>query len=287
MGLEDDFCDIVKKARMGQGFSVGDLAQKTGIAAGDITTLERNGRLPTKAEVQAVAAALKLRAEPLMQVVDGWLPASVPDTMESLDTVHGSVGGYAVKGYVLHDGGEAVFVDTAYNAEAMLEVLNRHKLALKAVCLTHGHADHAEGLDVILQHHRAPVYIGEADLSLLGWRPPRELIVSAEDGRRIPVGRLTVQCLKTPGHTPGGICYRVEQEHREICFVGDTLFAGSIGRANPFSLYPVHLESVRRRVVTLPKKTVLLPGHGPATTVAEEVEHNPFVGQLDGTAGEA
>jgi glyoxylase-like metal-dependent hydrolase (beta-lactamase superfamily II) len=78
----------------------------------------------------------------------------------------------------------------------------------------------------------------------------------------------------------------VEQGHHEICFVGDTLFAGSIGRANPFSLYPVHLDSVRRRVVTLPNDTILLPGHGPATTVAEELEHNPFVGELDGATGE-
>jgi glyoxylase-like metal-dependent hydrolase (beta-lactamase superfamily II) len=61
-----------------------------------------------------------------------------------------------------------------------------------------------------------------------------------------------------------------------LCFVGDTLFAGSIGRANPASLYPVHLESVRSRVLTLPMETVLLPGHGPATTVKEETEHNPF-----------
>jgi len=272
---------------MGQGLSVGDLAQKAGIAAGDITALERNGRLPTKAEVQALAAALQLRAGPLMQVVDGWLPASVPDTIEGLDTVHGSVGGYAVKGYVLHDSGEALFIDTAYNAEAMLEVLDQKQLTLVGVCLTHGHADHADGLDVILQHHRAPVYLGKADLSLLGWRPPRELLANTDDGLMVAVGRLKVRCLATPGHTPGGICYRVEQGHHEICFVGDTLFAGSIGRANPFSLYPVHLDSVRHRVVTLPKDTILFPGHGPATTVAEELEHNPFVGEPDGIAGEA
>jgi glyoxylase-like metal-dependent hydrolase (beta-lactamase superfamily II) len=276
MPLEDDFCDIVKKARMGQGLSVGDLAQKAGIAAGDVTTLERNGRVPTKAEVQAIAAALKLRTEPLLQVVDGWLPASVPDTTEGLDTVHGSIGGYAVKGYVLHDGGEAVFVDTAYNAEAMLEVLSGKGLRLTGVCLTHGHTDHAGGLDVILQHHRVPVYLGDADRSLLGWRPPRDLLISPDDGRAITVGRLTVRCMTTPGHTPGGICYRVEGTAHDLCFVGDTLFAGSIGRANPFSLYPVHLESVRRRVLTLPASTLLLPGHGPATAVREELAHNPF-----------
>ena len=84
------------------------------------------------------------------------------------------------------------------------------------------------------------------------------------------------ECVRTPGHTPGGICYRARTQHHEICFVGDTLFAGWVGRANPFSLYPAHLDSVRNRVLQLPKDTILFPGHGPNTTVGEELEHNPF-----------
>ncbi|HEV8539826.1 MAG TPA: MBL fold metallo-hydrolase [Nitrospiraceae bacterium] len=276
MALEDDFCDIVKKARMGQGLSITDLAGRTGLPAGDITVLERAGRQPTKAEIGALASALQLRTEPLTQIaLDGWGPAQ-PAPIGPVETVMGDIGGYAVKGYVLHDGGEALFVDTAYNAEAMLEILDRKQLKLTGVCLTHGHQDHAGGLDVILQHWRVPVYLGNQDTSLLGWRPSRDLLVSPDDGRAIPVGRLTVRCMTTPGHTPGGICYQVEKGTQDVCFVGDTLFAGSIGRSNPFSLYPVHLESVRRRVLTLPEHTILLPGHGPATTVREERLHNPF-----------
>ncbi|MFO0732254.1 MAG: hypothetical protein U0361_14965 [Nitrospiraceae bacterium] len=63
---------------------------------------------------------------------------------------------------------------------------------------------------------------------------------------------------------------------RPLCFVGDTLFAGSIGRSNPAGLYATHLESVRRRVLKLSHETCLFPGHGPATTVREELVHNPF-----------
>jgi glyoxylase-like metal-dependent hydrolase (beta-lactamase superfamily II) len=276
MALEDEFCDIVKKARMGQGLSVTDLAGATGLAAGDITVLERAGRQPTRQEVEALASALKLRAEPLAQIaLEGWKPAQ-PASLDGVETIMGDIGGYAVKGYVLHDEGTALFIDTAYNAEAMLEVLERKQLRLAGVCLTHGHHDHAGGLDVILQHWRVPVYLGREDAALLGWRPPKELLMPPEDGRTIPVGRLSVCCMTTPGHTPGGICYRVEQGRQAVCFVGDTLFAGSIGRANPFSLYPTHLESVRRRVLALPEPTMLLPGHGPATTVREERAHNPF-----------
>lgn len=277
MALEDEFCDIIKKARMGQGLSVADVAVKAGLPPGDVTVLERGGRIPGRAEVEALASALHLRTRPLIEIaLEGWAPAPSPMSLNCVETVVGDIGGYAVKGYVLHDAEEALLIDTAYDADRMLEIVTQRRLRLLGVCLTHGHADHADGLDVILQHWRVPVYLGEADTSLLGWRPPRDLMVQPEDGRAITVGRLQIQCLATPGHTPGGMCYRLDQDGRGLCFVGDTLFAGSIGRANPFSLYPVHLESVRRRVLTLPEQTVLLPGHGPATTVAEERRHNPF-----------
>ncbi len=277
MPLEDDFCDIIKKARMGQGLSVADVALKAGLPPGEITVLERGGRVPARNEVEALASALHLRREPLIQIaLEGWGPAPIPTSLSCVETVLGDIGGYAVKGYVLHDAGEALLIDTAYNADRMLEIIAQRNLRLLGVCLTHGHADHAGGLDVILQHWRVPVYLGEADRSLLGWRPPRDLMAQPDDGRAIAVGRLTIKCMTTPGHTPGGICYRLEEDGQGLCFVGDTLFAGSIGRANPPSLYPVHLESVRRRVLPLPEPTVLLPGHGPATTVAEERLHNPF-----------
>lgn len=278
MPLEDDFCDIIKKARRGQGLSEGDLARASGLAAGDVTVLERGGRLPTRQEIEALAAALHLRTEPLLRIVlDRWMPAP-PRAAGPIETVMGDINGYAVKGYVVYDAGEAVFVDTAYNEEAMLDVLERKRLRLTAVCLTHGHADHAGGLDVILQHHRVPVYLGRGDKPLLGWIPPAELMKPTEDGQTVTVGRLTLRFVETPGHTPGGMCYRVEGAGHDVCFVGDTLFAGSIGGSNPASLYRTHLESVRRRVLTLPPDTTLLPGHGPATTVREERAHNPFAG---------
>lgn len=276
MPLEDDFCDIIKKARRGRGLSLGDLAQASGLSAGDVTILERGGRLPAQGEIEALAAALHLRTAPLLHIVlDRWMPAP-PRAAGPVETVMGDINGYAVKGYVVYDSGEALFVDTAYNEEAMLEVLERKNLTLKAVCLTHGHSDHAGGLDVILQHHRVPVYLGMGDRPMLGWIPPGELMMSTTDGQTVAVGRLTMRFVVTPGHTPGGICYRVEGAGHDACFVGDTLFAGSIGGSNPASLYQTHLQSVRTRVLTLPPDTTLLPGHGPATTVREELAHNPF-----------
>jgi glyoxylase-like metal-dependent hydrolase (beta-lactamase superfamily II) len=276
MPLEDELSDIIKKARTGQQRSVDDVARLSGLPVPDMIELER-GQAPHRIEqVQAVARALGLREEPLAQVVEGWTPGALPSSTAQVETIHGSIGGYEVKGYIVHDGGEAILVDTAYNAAAMLDLLARRKLRLRAVCLTHGHSDHAEGIEQIVNAFSVPIYLGPDDIDLLGWRPSRDVLKVPADGERLAVGGLTIRFMSTPGHTPGGICYQVEQGDSPICVVGDTLFAGSIGRSNPAGLYQTHLESVRRRVLTLASETWLFPGHGPATTVGEELQHNPF-----------
>ena len=276
MPLEDDLCDIVKKARTGLKLSVGDVARLTGLPGADISALERGNQVRDRAELRAVANALGLRVMPLEQIaLDKWLPRPLPP-MPGIETVHGEISGYAVKGYIVHDSSEAILIDTAYNAETMLEILEARHLRLVGICLTHGHADHAEGIQNIMKRWRVPVYLGADDLILLHWKPSETHLTPPQDGHTISVGRLTVRCLGTPGHTPGGVCYAVEMPWGPVCFVGDTIFAGSIGRSNPFQLYPTHLESVRRQVLILPQDCLLLPGHGPGTTVGEELEHNPF-----------
>ncbi len=276
MPLEDEFSDIIKKARMGQGLSVAEVSRTTGLPGGDITALERGDPPRDRTEVRALAKALGLRPGPLEQIaIDQWEP-SVASPISWVETVRGSINGYGVQGYVVYDGGEALLIDTAYNASAMIDVLTQHHLRLVGICLTHGHADHADGIDQILKYREAPVYLGLDDVDLLSWRPPADQLKVPEDGQTIAVGRLRVQCLATPGHTPGGICYRVDDESQRMCFVGDTLFAGSIGRSNPSTLYQTHLGSVRTQVLGLSPDYRLLPGHGPATTVREALDHNPI-----------
>jgi len=276
MPLEDDFSDIIKKARTGLKLSIGDVARLTGLPGADITALERGDQLRDRTELLALSNALGLRLEALQAIVlDKWVPQPLP-LMSGIETVHGEISGYAVKGYVVHDAGEAVLVDTAYNAEMMLEILEARHLRLSAVCLTHGHADHAEGIQRIINRWPVPVYLGPDDVSLLHWKPSEQHLKRPDHGGRVRVGRLELRCLATPGHTAGGFCYRVEMPWGPVSFVGDTLFAGSIVRSNPAQLYHTHLDSVRRCVLSLPHDCLLLPGHGPGTTVAEELEHNPF-----------
>ncbi|MEK6639274.1 MAG: MBL fold metallo-hydrolase, partial [Nitrospirota bacterium] len=172
MPLEDDFCDIIKKARTGQGLSVGDVAQMAGLPSVNITALERGACPPDRSEVQALAEALGLRPGPLEQIaIEKWEPAIAPP-VSWIETVRGSIGGYGVQGYVVHDGGEALLIDTAYNASAMIECLSTHHLKLVGICLTHGHADHADGIEQILKFREVPVYLGPEDVDLLSWQPP-------------------------------------------------------------------------------------------------------------------
>jgi glyoxylase-like metal-dependent hydrolase (beta-lactamase superfamily II) len=276
MQLEDDLSDILKKARTGQGLSVNDLVRATGLSGEDVTTLERGGPPHNRADIRKLAKALGLRSAPLEQVaIDKWEPA--PQHMPvGIETIHGSINGYGVQGYILHDEGEALLIDTAYNAPAMIAWLESHRVRLTGICLTHGHADHAEGIQEFLARWQVPVYLGAHDVSLLHWKPSQDRLAAPNDGQTISIGRLRVHCLATPGHTPGGICYRIDAGSQPVCFVGDTLFAGSIGRSNPHTLYRTHLDSVRQRVLKLPEDCILLPGHGPATTVREELDHNPF-----------
>lgn len=276
MPLEDDFCDIIKKARIGQGRSVEEVARFTGLPGASIAALERGDQPRDRAEVRALATVLGLRLVPLEQIVfEQWVPRPIPSIPE-IETIQGDINGYAVNGYIVHDSGEALLVDTAYNAQAMIAWLESHRVRLIGICLTHGHADHAEGIQQLLARWPVPVYLGAGDVSLLRWKPSEDRLAMPQDGHAIPVGRLSLHCFATPGHTPGGACYRMDIESRSLCFVGDTLFAGSIGKSVPHNLFPTHLDSVRQRLLTLPHHCILLPGHGPATTVREELDHNPF-----------
>ncbi|KXK01694.1 MAG: hypothetical protein UZ03_NOB001002186 [Nitrospira sp. OLB3] len=178
MPLEDELSDIIKKARLGRQRSVAEVARAAGLVEEDLAELER-GRAPSgAAQVASVAKALGLKPDALVEVAQGWTPEAQPASTAHVETVLGSIGEYEVKGYVVHDRGEAILVDTAYNPDAMLALLTSRQLTLRAICLTHGHSDHAEGIERILRTRPVPVYLGPEDLNLLHWRPP-------------------------PGHTPG------------------------------------------------------------------------------------
>ena len=136
---------------------------------------------------------------------------------------------------------------------------------------THGHFDHVGALAEIRQATQADVLASEAEMELLG--DLRQHVDGyLVPGELIEMGRQSLRVAATPGHTPAG----VSLIHAEAAFVGDALFAGSVGGTRNRSDYKRQLAAVQSELLSLPEGTTLYPGHGPATTVAEELANNPF-----------
>lgn len=181
---------------------------------------------------------------------------------------------------------EAALLDPGMESEPVADVLARERLAVTAIINTHGHFDHVFGNAYFKAKTGAPLLMHRADLDLVkrleeqslyfGFRatpspsPDRFL----EEGDEVRVGGIRLRVLHTPGHSPGGICLVTEG----AAFVGDTIFAGSIGRTDlPGGSAEELLTSIREKLLALPDETVLYPGHGPATTIGHERRHNPFL----------
>lgn len=184
--------------------------------------------------------------------------------------------------------GEAMVVDPGDNIPQILALLAKHKLTLKQIVVTHGHIDHVGGAVRLKRATGAPILLNENDLPLLkmmdmqaAWlgvaapevAPPD---VSAEEGMAVGIAGHTATVLHTPGHTQGSICLHFAPEN--LLLAGDTLFAGSIGRTDlPGGDGRQILRSLHDRLLTLPEATMVICGHGPATTIGEERETNPFL----------
>lgn len=266
--LEDEFGDIVRKARTGLGLDAASLSAIAGVEAGAITAFESYARLPSEEESNRLARALNLHPGALWRIASGaYLPSPLvlPEGIE-LETF--TFPEMNSKGYLIHLArfGETLLVDPGGSPGSIRSALAARRWRLSAVLVTHGHSDHVAALDALLGSIEAPVYAhpdewqGKGSIATLG------------DGE-LRIGEATVQVLSSPGHTPGGLAFVVEG----IAFSGDTLFAGSLGGpARSRGAYERLLASARR-LLELSPETRILPGHGPATTVQEEREHNPFL----------
>jgi glyoxylase-like metal-dependent hydrolase (beta-lactamase superfamily II) len=184
--------------------------------------------------------------------------------------------------------GEAMVIDPGDNIPQILAALARHKLTLKQIIVTHAHIDHIGGAARLKKTTGAPVLLNQNDLPQLAimdqqaaWLgvPTPEILppdASLEDGAIIGIAGHTARILHTPGHTEGSICLHFAPEN--LLLAGDTLFAGSIGRTDlPGGNSKQIIRSLHERLLTLPDETNVIPGHGPATTIGEERESNPFL----------
>jgi len=202
------------------------------------------------------------------------------------------LGAFETNSYVLRADDQAnscIIIDTGLGAAELIDFLEQNNLTPEAVILTHGHADHIAALPTLHEKfHHAKVYVHKLDAEMLTGEKdnlsmmagisltvaPADILVN--DGDVIDQAGIKLNIMHTPGHSPGGICLYAEDEG--IIFVGDTLFEGSVGRTDfPGSSPSQLIGSIKQKLFKLPDETVVCPGHGPATTIADEKKHNPFL----------
>ena len=188
---------------------------------------------------------------------------------------------------------EALIVDPGGDAGRILALLKKIEARAVGIVHTHGHFDHILGTRDVAKATGAPVSIHGGDLELYRGlvRQARYFDLVAEDppdpdqilagGETLSFGQLKARVLHTPGHTPGSVGLFIEAPgEAPVLLAGDTLFAQGIGRTDfPGGSFQQIVHSIRDTLFRLPDETVVVPGHGPETTVGEERENNPYVGR--------
>lgn len=194
--------------------------------------------------------------------------------------------------FICHDAGEAVLIDPsamdAGEQAAVLAYLEKHKLTIRHLLLTHAHIDHIFGCAFFAKHFGDTFQMHRADLPLLTHSeqqahlfgvsletPPAPKHFLAE-GDILSFGTATWQVLHTPGHSPGSICFW--DEANRVVIAGDVLFQGSIGRTDLWQgSMPKLMTSIFQELLPLGDDVRVYPGHGPATSIGEEQRSNPFL----------
>ena len=183
---------------------------------------------------------------------------------------------------------EAIVIDPGDDVTGILAIITQYKLQVKQIVITHAHIDHVGGAMKLRALTGAPILLNQNDYALLkmldeqaawvGMRSPGKVEIdrSVATGETVSAGSLTASILHTPGHTEGSVCLYFAPEKKLIA--GDTLFAGSIGRTDlPGGSYEKIMRSLHGPVLALPDETIVVPGHGPLTTIGKERESNPFL----------
>jgi hydroxyacylglutathione hydrolase len=272
MNLEDHLGDIIRKARSMNNVPASAAARAGGLTEAQLSRLEESGTCSQRPDFTALARAIGLESPKLEGIAKGWLPAKKDlDRWRRLRVFTSAGDDMTVNAYLIWDEAtrDAAVFDTGFDAKPILATLAGEKLELAHILITHSHHDHVVELGTLRgKFPKAAIHSNSknapADQRL---RP----------GETIEVGGLRVSYRETPGHAADGVTYLISNwpgNAPQVAIVGDAIFAGSMGRGNDG--WELARQKVREHILALPPDTLLGPGHGPMTTVAEERAHNPF-----------
>jgi len=270
--LEDEFSDIVRKASRGQGIDAASLASRTGLAKDELAQWLAGEGAPSEDQAREIARVLRLDPGKLADsAARRWEPHVdlPPDVRHHPQNPHPS-NGYI---FFLQDGKTAALVDPAGNPSNLRRAISQGPYVLRYILITHKHLDHCDATaDIAAQFPDAQIVMHKQDVHAIGGLAAKALPV--RDGEELAFGdAAAIRMLHTPGHTDGSSCYLF----KSTLFTGDTLFAGSVGGAfGDKSTYHDILRSVSTKIFKLDDDTVIMPGHGPPSTIREEKRHNPF-----------
>ena len=272
MNLEDHVGDIIRKARAMSRVSAAAAARAAGLTEAELAALEESGHASRKPNLAAVAALVGLHPGKLEAIANGWLPAAKDlSVWRELRCITTDTGGMAVNCYLVWDEvtREAALFDTGWEARPVSEMVAENRLQLRHIFITHSHGDHVAALDELRRlFPTARLHSGSKSAPVEQRNRPNDFI---------HLGSLRITHRDTPGHAADGTTYIVgtwPEDAPHVAFVGDALFAGSIGRGN--QSWDLARQKVCDQILTLPPETLLCPGHGPLTRVVEEKAHNPF-----------
>jgi hydroxyacylglutathione hydrolase len=272
MNLEDHLGDIIRKARGMSDSSAAAAARAAGLTEDELAALEDSGQFPHPPNFIALAAAIGLNGAKLERIAAGWLPRAKDLNQWREFRMFTSAGdGMTVNCYLIWDPitCEAALFDTGFDAQVILATIAAERLRLRYIFITHSHYDHVHALGAV----RAAQ--SEASLRSSSKKAPANQ--RNQPGEVVSVGGLQITHRDTPGHAADGVTYVVRNwanSAPEVAIVGDAIFAASMGRGN--DSWELARQKVREEILTLPPETLLCPGHGPLTTVAEEQANNPF-----------
>ncbi len=248
-------------------------AVAAGLADADLGDLEATGNVSGKRiNFPALAKVLGLHPQKLERIAAGWLPAPVDlSAWRELRVFTTQDDDLTVNCYLVWDEvtRDAALFDTGVDAAPVLACIAENQLALRHIFITHSHWDHVEALPKVREAWpKARVHTSSKSAPVEQRNKPSEIV---------HLGGLRVTHRETPGHAEDGVTYLVgnwQEDAPHVAIAGDTIFAGSMGRGNPS--YDLARTKIREEILTLPPDTLICPGHGPFTTVAQEKEHNPF-----------